>query len=224
MQAGLLAGGPFPNPVRRPAGLRALGQRLSHLRQPHETQCRVDWRSMLENTLCGFKNVKDKDLDWKVIRPLFSGNATSPYDHKGNYLQAESSRLQAPGDIGRITVYASHGNVTSCLTFDYRLDGGDLIQFKVYRRPIAELSKIDGDYVDVNGLVLLMSVKGTNENAWNKTQVRVDEDHDCQLIFEAALVNEIGSRVAIDDVMDASVYCDAAQKCDIVTVMNFLRP
>ncbi|KAH3736383.1 hypothetical protein DPMN_042946 [Dreissena polymorpha] len=52
-----------------------------------------------------------------------------------------------------------------------------------------------------------MSVKGTNENAWNKTQVRVDEDHDFQVIFEATLVNEIGSRVAIDDVIDASVDC-----------------
>ncbi|KAH3736506.1 hypothetical protein DPMN_043076 [Dreissena polymorpha] len=93
------------------------------------------------------------------------------YSDVRHFLQAQSSRLQAPGDIGRITsrVYARHGNVTNCLTFDYRLDGGDLIEFKVYRRPITELSKIDGDCVDVNGLVLLTSVKGTNENGWKKT-------------------------------------------------------
>ncbi|KAH3882757.1 hypothetical protein DPMN_006702 [Dreissena polymorpha] len=165
---------------------------------------------MFEDSLCGFQNEKDNNLDWKVKRPLFTGNVTSPYDHKGNFLQAESSRLQAAGDVGRITspVYAGNGNATNCLTFDYKLDGGDFIEFNVYQRQITELSKLDVQHADVNGLVLLTSVKGTNENAWKMTHLSVDANHDFQVIFEAFLGNEIGSSVAIDDVMVASGDCD----------------
>lgn len=104
----------------------------------------------------------------------------------GNFLHAESNRLQSPGDSGRIKsdVLPSNAPVV-CLTFEYKIDGSELIGFRVFQisRDITQSwsNSTHMEEVDNGDDVLLLEETGSSENIWKSIHLEVIPTSDFQV-------------------------------------------
>ncbi|WAR03588.1 NAS13-like protein [Mya arenaria] len=167
-----------------------------------ETSC------TFEDSLCGFENDKKNDLDWKVKLPMFTGNDTAT-GVNGNFLQAESSRLQAPGDRGRVATIVLPGSDghLHCAHFSYRIDGSELISMTVYQRIEGGAENATISMAEEDRLWPLMMEKGSNDLQWKQASLLIESSQEFQIVFEAAVGSELGTSVAIDNVRVSGGAC-----------------
>ncbi|KAL4224243.1 hypothetical protein ACF0H5_017696 [Mactra antiquata] len=158
-----------------------------------------------QHTLCGYNNDVDNDFMWNVKRIDINDNITSSH---GNILHAVSDLLQEPGARARIRTGTFSGFSTwNCLTFTYKVDGGDLATFNVYKTE----NKAENSTMDIyvpGEEVLLMKETGSENDSWLVTSLTIETESEFQILFEAVLGDEIGSSISIDDVILTRGRCD----------------
>ena len=117
------------------------------------------------------------------------------FTFSGNFLHAESNRLQLPGDVGiiRSDVLPSKEHVV-CLRFEYKIDGSALISFKVFVNNVENttlsVNNTDEMHVTVGDDNVVIEEVGSDENIWKNLQHEVTSTSDFQVtLFMLSCLN-----------------------------------
>ncbi|XP_061425100.1 receptor-type tyrosine-protein phosphatase mu-like isoform X1 [Lethenteron reissneri] len=175
---------------------------------------------------CGFVQDKDDDFDWEQ---LSGAEASRPglQPPAGSYLMLVDSSGRAPGSRARLALPPLMENDTHCITFSFRMGGGDRRGGDSASSPSS--SKDDGDgaageageppqlsaYVRVNneglGHPVWSAARATAAaNRWVRTELAVSVfwPNTYQVVFEAEISEQKASYVAIGEVHIHEYSCN----------------
>ena len=94
-------------------------------------------------------------------------------------MEATSSRLQSPGDRGRVAsmLVPRGGGQPKCVTFTYRVDGGEMTSMAIYKKPVTQSDNttlVDVD--DLDTAQLIMEQQGDNDPRWRQASYELTSD------------------------------------------------